>query len=378
MTHIVVLGGGFGGLEAATQLRKNLSSEHTITLIDKKDLFYLGPVKLWVIAGERTEASCYTDLNILQKKGIAFVKDEVTKIDPQLHAVETTRNKFSYNYLIMAMGAEVSPRLIKGSEHAFNLYDITQGEAINRELQKIEKGTITIVIAKPPYKAGGAPYEAAFLIDALLNKLNKREKITIRLFTPQPRPMPILGKPMAEKMEYLLKDKNVEFRPNAKLIEIKEKSLLFDSGEFSSDLTLLVPPHSLPPVIKTSGLIEGDWIEVDKEYLTTKFDKVYAVGDCTGVKLANGMSLAKAGVIAEAEAQVVAHNIISELNGSPKIKFNGKVQLILELGFAKATGLNVDFFAEPNPVPSIIAELSEEYKRKKIDFEKERLARWFQ
>ncbi len=85
-----------------------------------------------------------------------------------------------------------------------------------------------------------------------------------------------------------------------------------------------------------------------------------------------------AGVIAEAEAQVVAHNIVSEMSGSPKEEFNGKGYCFMEVGFTKATTVEVDFFAEPNPVSTPIAEPSEEYKRRKIEFEKERIARWLQ
>ncbi len=338
----------------------------------------MGLTKLWIVAGERTEVQCYTDRNRIRKKGIDFVKDEVVKIEPESQTVETVGNRFHYDYLIVALGANPTPQLVIGFENAFNLYDITQGETIHRALQKIEEGVVSLIIAKPPFKCPPAPYEGAFLIDALLRKLNKREKISLRVFTPELRPLFTLGKATGDRVESFLKERVIEYHPNTKLIEIREKSALFDSGEFQSDLTLLVPPHVLPSVVKSSGLAEGDWIEVDKKYLTTRFDRVYAVGDCTGIKLANGLLLVKAGVIAEAEARVVAHNIISELNGSPKEEFNGKGYCFMEVGFTKATTVEVDFFAEPNPVSTPIAEPSEENKRRKIRFEKERIARWLQ
>jgi hypothetical protein len=81
-------------------------------------------------------------------------------------------------------------------------------------------------------------------------------------------------------------------------------------------------------------------------------------------------------VIAEAEAQVVAHNIVSEINGSPKEEFKGKGYCFIEVGYTKATTVEVNFFAEPNPAATPIAEPSEEFKRRKIEFEKERIARW--
>jgi sulfide:quinone oxidoreductase len=378
VARIVILGAGFGGLEAAIQLRKNLGPEHAITLIDKEERFHLGPTKLWVAVGERTEAGCYTDRGAIRKKGVDFVKDAVTQIEPKSQTVVTAGHRFRYDFLIVALGADPAPELVKGFENAFNLYEIAQGEKIHRELQKIEKGTISIVITRPPFKAGGAPYEAAFIIDDFLRKQKKREQLSLRLFTPEPRPLSLLGKPAGDRMESMLKERNIEYHPNSKLIAIKAKSVLFDTGELQSDLTLMVPPHVVPSVAKMSGLADhGGWIDVDRRYLSTKFEGIYAIGDCTGIRLANGHFLVKAGVIAEAEARVVANNIVSELKGLPKDEFDGKAQLISEVGLDRATMVEVDFFAEPNPVLISMAGPSEEYKRRKIEFEKERITRWF-
>jgi sulfide:quinone oxidoreductase len=377
MREIVVLGGGFGGLEAVNRLRKTLGPEHRIILVDKKDKFYMGLAKLWIVAGERTEAECYTDMRLITKNGINHVKDDVIKIEPKSQTVETAGSEFRYDFLIIALGANLSPQLVNGFENGFDLYDIGQAERIHQRLQKMQRGIVSIIIAKPPFKCPPAPYEAAFLIDAFLRKQNKREKISIRIFTPEPQPLALLGKTVGDKMKYFLEERDIEYHPNTKLNQIKEKSAVFDSGEFQSELTLLVPPHVVPSVIKSSGLVEGEWLEVDKKTLKTKFDRVYAIGDCAGVKLANGMLLPKAGVLAEVEAQVVAGNISAELTGSPRQEFNGKGYCFIEVGFTKATTVEADFFAAPNPVATPLAEPSEEFKRRKIEFERERIARWF-
>ena len=51
--NIVILGGGFGGLAAANELRENLTQDTRITIIDKKDWFMMDLVKLWIINGTR-------------------------------------------------------------------------------------------------------------------------------------------------------------------------------------------------------------------------------------------------------------------------------------------------------------------------------------
>jgi NADH dehydrogenase FAD-containing subunit len=47
--RILVLGAGFGGLTAANMLRNNLSSEHRVIVIERKNWFMMGLVKLWIL-----------------------------------------------------------------------------------------------------------------------------------------------------------------------------------------------------------------------------------------------------------------------------------------------------------------------------------------
>ena len=76
--HVVILGGGFGGLAAANELRNSLSSSQLrITVIDKKDWFMVGFAKLWIINGTRTFENSTGSLNELSKKDIDFIKDQI-------------------------------------------------------------------------------------------------------------------------------------------------------------------------------------------------------------------------------------------------------------------------------------------------------------
>ena len=68
--RIVILGAGFGGLACANLLRESLSSEHQITVFDKKDYFLMGFVNLWILNGKRTLEGSKTPLRNLKSKGI--------------------------------------------------------------------------------------------------------------------------------------------------------------------------------------------------------------------------------------------------------------------------------------------------------------------
>ena len=53
MAHIVVVGGGTGGMPAVYELRDELGDDHEITLINEKDYFQFTPSNPWVGVGWR-------------------------------------------------------------------------------------------------------------------------------------------------------------------------------------------------------------------------------------------------------------------------------------------------------------------------------------
>ena len=50
---ILVLGGGIGGIVTATQLRKQLPSEHRVVLIEREPSYVFAPSFPWLMAGLR-------------------------------------------------------------------------------------------------------------------------------------------------------------------------------------------------------------------------------------------------------------------------------------------------------------------------------------
>lgn len=122
--RILILGAGFGVLAAANLLRKNLSADHRIILIDKKQSFIMGFVNLWIVHGIRRLEDSQTDLNILAQREIEFLKDEIIKIDTQINTVATKlHGELGCDYLIIALGAELAPEKINGfvENRGFNL-----------------------------------------------------------------------------------------------------------------------------------------------------------------------------------------------------------------------------------------------------------------
>ncbi|MBI3842830.1 MAG: NAD(P)/FAD-dependent oxidoreductase, partial [Thaumarchaeota archaeon] len=103
-TNILILGGGFGGLAAANELRQGLPADAKITVVDKKDYFMMDLVKLWILNGTREFETSKRPLHSIIRKGIDFINEEIVKIDPKNKKVTTNSKEFSYDYLIIALG----------------------------------------------------------------------------------------------------------------------------------------------------------------------------------------------------------------------------------------------------------------------------------
>src|SRR3989344_4001211 len=356
MKQILILGGGIGGLVAANKLCKKLGKEHKITLIDENDKHVYAPSFLWVMEGKRKAEEIQKPLERLKRKGIGFVNEKVVKIEPEKNIVKTNKNDFSYNYLIISLGAELVHEKIKGLSGAgYNLYQLYGVEKLKDDLKDFLGGRVAIVISSLPFKCPAAPYEAAFLLDEYFSKKGIRGKTEINIFTPETLPMPAAGLENGKIIKSMLESRNINFIPEVQLISVNsdKKEIRFKGDNIVNyDMLIFVPPHQGPKVIKDSKLgNESGWIPVDKNTLKTKYDNIFAIGDVASITLDSGKPLSKAGVFAHLEAEVVAENIAAEINGlNPNKKYDGQAYCFLELGYGKSGFAGGNFYSKPAPM----------------------------
>ena len=73
MAHIVVLGGGIGGVSCAYELKDAVRKEDRVTLISDKPFFQFTPSNPWVAVKWRSKADITIDLGpVMKKHGIDF------------------------------------------------------------------------------------------------------------------------------------------------------------------------------------------------------------------------------------------------------------------------------------------------------------------
>jgi sulfide:quinone oxidoreductase len=387
--RIVILGAGFGGLSSANMLRKNLSLNNQITVIDKKDYFFMGFVNLWILNGGRRFEESKIALNNLKNRGIFFIHDEIIEINPIKKYIQTSNRNYEheYDYLIIALGAEYAPEQVEGfvKNRGYNLYDVHQIPNIRKEILELEQGRIVICITRFPYKCPPAPFEASLLINDILIKNKTRKNIDIDIYSPSPIPLPVADQKVNQDVINLLEKNHVQFHPFHKLKAVSNgKSLEFEfNGEkkeqlVNYNLLVIIPPHQPPSVVKKSSLIKNgqNWIDVDKFTLKTEFENVFAIGDVTEIKVDQKVSIPKAGIFAEGQAKTVCEQIVDDIkNQSNNSRFDGKGFCFMEIGDKKAGFINTNFYNPGGPL-TILEPPSEESYKKKIDFEKNRLNDW--
>ena len=388
--QVLILGGGFGGLASGNLIRKGLQEEECeITVVDKNQYFMMGLVNLWILSGSRRLEHSRVALNELEDKGIKFLNDEITSIDPSKNSVTTKTNhdKLKYDYLIVALGAELAPERINGFEYndesCFNVYDAKQVHRLREKLLSIKSGRVVVCIADIPYKCPPAPYEMSLLINDLLVKNGTRDSIDLNMYVPTPISLPVAGAKVSQDVVNLLNDNHIKFHPSHKIKKVLDKKTIeFENGSKTSyDVLVLIPPHQVPQVINNSDLLgdEGQhWIDVDRFTLRTKYKNVFAIGDVTGIRLDNAITIPKAGIFAEGEAKAVSQQIINEVrnnNSNKALKFDGRGFCFMEVGDKKAGYIDVDFYNEVGPTTRLDPP-SNEFYQKKLDFERTRIREW--
>jgi sulfide:quinone oxidoreductase len=227
-----------------------------------------------------------------------------------------------------------------------------------------------------PYKCPPAPYEAAMIINDMLEKNGTRGEVEVELFAPSPIALPVAGPKVSADVVEMINKYNIRFSPNCKPKAVRDGEMEFEGGRREKfDVLVGIPPHKSPAVIKESGLAQGEWIPVDKSTLKTQVENVYAVGDVTEIKLGQ-LAMPKAGIFAEGQAKVVAQEIIGEINGKQAASgYDGQGFCFVEVGGRMAGYVQADFYNAQGPLFRLEPPSPAHYEEKH-DFERSRIKEW--
>lgn len=376
----LILGGGFGGIAAGIELRR-LQPEHEVVLVDRKPAFAMGLRKLWEVVGRASIADGSRERRLLARHGIRFVEADITSIDAAGRSAETSAGALSGDRLVIALGARSRPDLVPGlAEHGHDLWAFAGVASAARAVREFDGGRAVVLVAGAPYPCPPAPYECAFHLDEHLRERGLRDRTELCVSTLQPMLMPNAGWAGSDWMTEQLDARGITHRVAVKVERIEPRRIVLEAGdEQPFDLLIAVPPHRPPDVVTTSDLAgPHGWIAVDPGTLATSHPGVYAIGDVNLIPLKSGMPLPKAGVMAEQQGLRVARAIAAEIVAAePPPPFDGKGFCPVEVGASSAARVEGDWYATPEPIVTIDGPNTER-AGDKAEFERERLARWFE
>ena len=352
---VVVLGGGVGGVAAARELRRRLPPAHRVIMVDRERHHVFAPSLLWLMVGRRSAASIQRPMARLARRGIEVVSGEVEGIDVRERSVTVSGVQLRADYLVIALGAALSPELVPGlAETGHNFYTLAGAESLRRALESEREGRVVVLTAAPAYKCPAAPYEAALLIDDFVRRRGLRGRLSLEVCAAEPGPMGVAGPVVSAAVVGMLAAREIAYLPGHQVTAVDAGARLLRFANLVQrpfDVLAAVPPHIAPRVVRESGLVsESGWIRVDRHTLETLAQGVYAIGDVVSIPLSMGKPLPKAGVFARAQGEVVAANITRAITGQgAAARFMGDGQCFLETGGGKAGFASGNFYAEPVP-----------------------------
>ena len=369
--RIVIVGGSFGGLTAAYDLRKRLASGACdITLIAKDRRFTFIPSLPWVAMGSRTLDQISFDLEQpLARKEIDFVPASVSRIDAQAQKVITEEGEYAYDYLVIATGHRSANEAVPGlgpfDGPGHSLMSPPEADEAKTALEEfLERPGPMVVGCAPGASCLGPAYEFVFEVDHLMRRRTIRHKVPIAFVTPEPF-LGHLGLGGAGKarqfLEGAFEERDIRYYTSAACTKITESSVeLVDGKTFESQLSLIIPPLAGVRAVADSPGVSNPkgFVPVDEHFRHQEFPSIYAVGVAVAFPPVDEtevpVNFPKTGHMTEQMAAIAAHNITAEIRGGEPTAHPLIAECILDMG-DRAARIRV----EPARPPRNVAKLSE-------------------
>jgi NADH dehydrogenase len=313
--HIVIVGGGAGGLELATRLGDSLGrkGKAAITLIDKNRTHVWKPLLHEIAAGsmnpDKHELEYIAQAHwhhfryrLGSMDGIDRTKQEVYVTpfyDEDGHEI-IPRRTFKYDTLIIAVGSTTNDFGIAGAkEHSIALDTQYQAERFHRRLHNavvraqtqvdpIQPGQLEVAIVG----AGATGVELAAELHNTtreltaygMDKIDPDKDIKISIIEASERVLPALPPRMSQAVEQELRKLGVHVYSGERVTEVTEKGIYTHSGRFiPSELVVWAAGIKAPDFLANLDGLEVNRINqlvVRRTLQTTLDDNIFAFGDC--------------------------------------------------------------------------------------------------
>jgi sulfide:quinone oxidoreductase len=341
MAHIVIMGAGIGGMPTAYELKAKLGNNHQITVVNSVDYFQFVPSNPWLAVGwSKREKITFPIRSYLEKKGINFIAQPVSKIDAEKNSLQLADGQtLNYDYLVIATGPKLSFDEVEGAGpnggHTHSICSVDHAEKSWEAYQEFIQDPGPVIIgAMPGASCFGPAYEYTFIVNKDLRKRKLRKKVPITYVTSEPY-IGHLGlggvgdsKGMLES-EY--RNNDIKWITNAKVTKVEAGKMFVTELDMNGNL---VKEHELPfkysmmlpafkgvePVAAVEGLCNPrGFVLIDEHQRSKKYHNIFAAGVCVAIPPVEVTPVPtgapKTGYMIESMVTAIAHNIAADLNG---------------------------------------------------------------
>jgi sulfide:quinone oxidoreductase len=335
MNRVVVVGANFAGATAALEIKRKLKNEVEVTVIDRKENSLYFPSLIWVPIGRREVDQCMVPRKpVFDKRGVTFVVDTATSVDPDKQEVTTEHGTYPYDQLVIATGPKVNRDVAPGvREHCCYIGSVDGALDTRAKLEEFKKNPGPIVIgATQKASCMGAAYEFLFNVEKWLRQEKIRKQVELYWITPETYlgHFGIDGMPLAEfYMKLFMKTFNIHFRTEVGVQEVTADAVVLDTGEkIACKFTMLMVPFTGVDFIANSPKLEAPenhFLDVKPSYQHKKYANVWGAGLTVDVKppFKPGrvpFGVPKTGYPSDASGKIVAENVIKALRGRSDFK----------------------------------------------------------
>lgn len=287
MKKIVILGGSFGGLTSACELKRYLGKKAEVTLISDLDKFVFIPSLPWVSMGWRRPENITLPIeNILKPKEIRFIHEEVVGVDADTSKVITKTKELQYDFLVIATGPALVFSAVPGlgpeGGHTECCFSLEQAVKCYDSWKKFLENPGPIVAGSVQgVSCFGPTYEYAFEVDAELRRRHIRHKVPITFVTSEPYighfGIGGLGK-SRRIMEDEFAERDIKIITNVSVNEFTPDEIrLSDGVKLPFKLSMFAPPMAGVKAVFHLGNPKG-FIPVDDNYRHKTHKNIFAVG----------------------------------------------------------------------------------------------------
>ena len=293
---IIVIGGGFAGLQFAKKLNGNRTKK--LVMIDKANHHMFQPLFYQVACG-RIEPSniSFPFRKIFQRsKNIQFRMTEVKQIIPSENKIITEDHVFHYDKLVIATGCKTNffgnqkmENLAFGMKNTQEAISIRNHVLLTFEKLIIEKsrsddGNWNIVIVG----SGPTGVELAGAFAEMKREILPRDyprmnfdDLEIILVSSTEKPLAVMSEESQEKSEKYLKDLGVRFISNDRVTDYDGDRVYLSSGNIIPSNNVIWAAGVTGNIIEglTENSIKNNRYVVDRYNKIVGFDNIYAIGD---------------------------------------------------------------------------------------------------